>query len=144
MHDRRLAWLQPAPQRRDSGRGGIAIAQTLVTHAGKLREDVGWGWDQADERPVIAHDEIISHDVCPSRAHYPIEWRRLKKRDTCPAPACQDQTAWCLELLEDALTRGSPGAFTVDSYCTSAQGLHPLQRKQAASVGALQLTRKGV
>jgi hypothetical protein len=28
----------------------------LVTHEGKLIEDVGWFWDHADERHVIAHD----------------------------------------------------------------------------------------
>jgi hypothetical protein len=85
LNDRRLAWLQQAPQTRYSGRGVIAIDNTLVTHEGKLIEDVGWFWDHADERHVIAHDYIISNYVCPSRAHYPIEWRRFKKRATCPA-----------------------------------------------------------
>jgi len=56
LHDRRLAWLQQAPQTRDSARGVIAIDNTLVTHEGKLIEDVGWFWDHADQRHVIAHD----------------------------------------------------------------------------------------
>jgi hypothetical protein len=144
LNDRRLAWLQQAPQTRYSGRGVIAIDNTLVTHEGKLIEDVGWFWDHADERHVIAHDYIISNYVCPSRAHYPIEWRRFKKRDTCPAQEFKDHTALCMELIDDALKRGIPGAFTFDSYCTSAKVLNHLQSKQAAYVGDLKLNRKVV
>src|SRR5499425_2304529 len=36
LNERRLAWLQQAPQTRYSVRGGLAIAHTLVDHAGKL------------------------------------------------------------------------------------------------------------
>jgi hypothetical protein len=144
LNDRRLAWLQQAPQTRYSGRGVIAIDNTLVTHEGKLIEDVGWFWDHADERHVIAHDYIISNYVCPSRAHYPIEWRRFKKRDTCPAQEFKDHTELCIELIDDALQRGIPGAFTFDSYCTSAKVLNHLQSQQAAYVGDLKLNRKVV
>ena len=77
LNDRRLAWLQQAPQTRYSVRGGIALENTLVDHAGKLIEDVGWFWDHADQRHVIAHDYVIAHYVCPSQAHYPIAWRLL-------------------------------------------------------------------
>jgi hypothetical protein len=144
LNDRRLAWLQQAPQTRYSGRGVIAIDNTLVTHEGKLIEDVGWFWDHADERHVIAHDYIISNYVCPSRAHYPIEWRRFKKRDTCPAQEFKDHTELCIELIDDALQRGIPGAFTFDSYFTSAKVLNHLQSQQAAYVGDLKLNRKVV
>jgi hypothetical protein len=144
LNDRRLAWLQQAPQTRYSGRGVIAIDNTLVTHEGKLIEEVGWFWDHADERHVIAHDYIISNYVCPSRAHYPIEWRRFKKRDTCPAQEFKDHTELCIELIDDALKRGIPGAFTFDSYFTSAKVLNHLQSKQATYVGDLKLNRKVV
>ena len=144
LNDRRLAWLQQAPQTRYSGRGVIAIDNTLVTHEGKLIEDVGWFWDHADERHVIAHDYIISNYVCPSRAHYPIEWRRFKKRVTCPAQEFKDHTELCIELIDDALQRGIPGAFTFDSYFTSAKVLNHLQSQQAAYVGDLKLNRKVV
>ena len=144
LNDRRLAWLQQAPQTRYSGRGVMASDKTLVTHEGKRIEDVGWFWDHADERHVIAHDYIISHYVCPSRAHYPIEWRRCKKRDPCPAQECKDHTALCIELIDDALQRGIPGAFTFDSYFTSAKVLNHLQSQQAASVGALKRNRQVV
>ena len=69
LNDRRLAWLQQAPQTRYSVRGVIAIDNTLVDHEGKLIEDVGWFWDHADERYGIAHDDLIANYVCPSGAH---------------------------------------------------------------------------
>jgi DDE superfamily endonuclease len=115
LNDRRLAWLQQVPQTRYSSRGVIAIDNTLVDHEGKLIEDVGWFWDHADERHVIAHDYLISNYVCPSGAHYPIEWRRFKKRDACPEGTFQDHTALCIELIDDAVQRAIPGDFTFDS-----------------------------
>jgi DDE superfamily endonuclease len=144
LNDRRLAWRQQAPQTRYSVRGVIAIDNTLVDHAGKLIEDVGWFWDHADQRHVIAHDDMISNYVCPSKAHYPIEWRRFKKRDACAAQAFKDHTELCIELIDDALQRGIPGDFTFDSYFTSAKVLNHLQSKQAAYVGDLKLNRKVV
>jgi uncharacterized protein YndB with AHSA1/START domain len=144
LNDRRLAWLQQAPQTRYSVRGVIAIDNTLVTHEGKRIDDVGWFWDHADEHHVIAHDYVISNYVCPSGAHSPIEWRRFKKRDTCAAKAFKDHTQLCIELIDDALTRGIPGDFTFDSYFTSAKVLNHLQSKQAAYVGDLKLNRKVV
>jgi hypothetical protein len=144
LNDRRLTWLQQAPQTRYSVRGVIAIDNTLVTHEGKLIEDVGWFWDHADERHVIAHDYIISNYVCPSKAHYPIEWRRFKKRAACEAGTFKDHTELCIELIDDALKRGIPGAFTFDSYFTSAKVLNHIHSKQAAYVGDLKLNRKVV
>ena len=60
LNDRRLAWLQDNPKTRYSPRGVIAIDNTLVDHSGKLIEDVGWLWDHAQQRHVIAHDYLIS------------------------------------------------------------------------------------
>jgi hypothetical protein len=144
LNDRRLAWLQQAPQTRYSVRGVIAIDNTLVDHAGKLIEDVGWFWDHADQRHVIAHDYLISNYVCPSKAHYPIEWRRFKKRDSCPAKDFKDHTELCIELIDDTVKREIPGDFTFDSYFTSAKVLNHLQSKQRAYVGDLKLNRKVV
>jgi DDE superfamily endonuclease len=144
LNNRRLAWLQQAPQTRYSARGVIAIDNTLVDHTGKLIEDVGWFWDHADERHVIAHDYLISNYVCPSKAHYPIEWRRFKKRDACAAQEFKDHTALCIELIDDVLKRGIPGDFTFDSYFTSAKVLNHLQSTQRGYVGDLKLNRKVV
>jgi uncharacterized protein YndB with AHSA1/START domain len=144
LNDQRLAWLQQAPQTRYSIRGVIAIDNTLVDHEGKLIEDVGWFWDHADERHVIAHDYLISNYVCTSGAHYPIEWCRFKKRAACAAGEFKDHTELCIELIDDALRRGIPGDFTFDSYFTSAKVLNHIQRQQRAYVGDLKLNRKVV
>lgn len=144
LNDKRLAWLQQAPQTRYSSRGGIAIDNTLVTHEGKLIEEVGWFWDHADQRHVIAHDYVISNYVCPSGAHYPIEWRRFQKREACAEGAFKDHTRLCLELIDDAITRAIPGDCTFDSYFTSAKVLNHIHRKERAYVGDLKLNRQGV
>jgi hypothetical protein len=144
LNDKRLAWLQQAPQTRYSSRGVIAIDNTLVTHEGKLIEEVGWFWDHADQRHVIAHDYVISNYVCPSGAHYPIEWRRFQKREACAEGAFKDHTLLCLELIDDAITRAIPGDFTFDSYFTSAKVLNHIHRKERAYVGDLKLNRKVV
>src|SRR5690242_20122163 len=83
LNDRRLEWLQRHPATRYSSRGVIAIDNTLIDHEGKLIEDVGWYWDHANERYVIAHDYVIANYVCSSGAHYPIDWRVFVKREDC-------------------------------------------------------------
>jgi hypothetical protein len=141
LNDRRLEWLQRDPKTRDSPRGVIAIDHTLVDHEGKLIEDVGWFWDHADERSVIAHDYLISNYVCPSGAHYPIEWKRCKKREACAAGEFKDHTQLCIALIDDAVARGIPGDFTFDCYFTSAKVLNHIQSQQRAYVGDLKLNR---
>jgi hypothetical protein len=144
LNDRRLAWLQEEPKTRYSARGVIAIDNTLVDHTGKLIEDVGWFWDHANERYIIAHDYLISNYVCSSGAHYPIEWRRFRKKDACPKVEFKDHTALCMELIDDAMARGIPGDFTFDSYFTSAKVLNHIQDTKRAYVGDVKLNRKVV
>jgi hypothetical protein len=144
LNDRRLAWLPQAPQTRDTPRGVIAIDNTLVHHEGKLIADVGWCWDHADERHVIAHDDLISNDVWTSGAPYPIEWRRCKKRDACAKEACKDHPVLCLERIDAAVQRAIPGDFTFDSYGTSTKVRNHIQSQQHADVGDVQLHRKVV
>jgi DDE superfamily endonuclease len=144
FNDRRLEWLQRDPKTRYSSRGVIAIDNTLVDHAGKLIEDVGWFWDHANERYVIAHDYLISNYVCPWGAHYPIEWRRFKKRDACEPDVFKDHTEWCIELIDDAIARDIPGDFTFDSYFTSAKVLNHIESQKRSYVGDLKLNRKVV
>ena len=141
LNDRRLEWLQRDPKTRYSPRGVIAIDNTLVDHEGKLIEDVGWFWDHADERYVIAHDYLIANYVCPSGAHYPIEWKRFKKREACAAGEFKDHTQLCIALIDDAVARGIPGDFTFDCYLTSATVLNHIQSQQRAYVGDLKLNR---
>ena len=141
LNDRRLEWLQRDPKTCYSPRGVIAIDNTLVDHEGKLIEDVGWFWDHADERYVIAHDYLIANYVCPSGAHYPIEWKRFKKREACAAGEFKDHTQLCIALIDDAVARGIPGDFTFDCYFTSAKVLNHIQSQQRAYVGDLKLNR---
>ena len=141
LNNRRLEWLQRDPKTRYSPRGVIAIDNTLVDHEGKLIEDVGWFWDHADERYVIAHDYLISNYVCPSGAHYPIEWKRFKKREACAAGEFKDHTQLCIALIDDAVARGIPGDFTFDCYFSSAKVLNHIQSQQRAYVGDLKLNR---
>ena len=61
LNDKRLAWLQPAPQTRYSVRGVMASDNTLGNHEGKRIEDVGWFWDHAEQRHVMAHDDLIAN-----------------------------------------------------------------------------------
>ena len=111
LHDRRLAWLPQAPRTRYRVRGVLAIDHPLVTHEGKLIDDVGWCWEHADARPVIAHDSMLSHDVCALGAPYPSEGRRCKKRETWAATACTDHPQLGIEWSDEALTRGIPGGL---------------------------------
>ena len=99
---------------------------------------------QAQERHVIAHDYLISNYVCPSGSHYPIEWRRFRKKDACESADFRDHTTLCLELIDDALSRDIPGDFTFDSYFTHARILNHIHAKHRAYVGALKLNRKVV
>jgi hypothetical protein len=144
LNDRRLEWLQRDPKTRYSSRGVIAIDNTLVDHAGELIADVGWFWDHANERYVIAHDYLISNYVCASGAHYPIDWRRFTKRDACQQGEFQDHTELCIDLIDDAIARGIPGDFTFDSSFTSAKVLNHLASRTRAYVGDLKLNRKVV
>lgn len=105
LNDRRLVWLQRNPKTCYSRRGVIAIDNTLVEHSGKLIEDVGWFWDHADQRYLIAHDYIISNYVCASGAHYPIDWGRFRKKDACDDGQFKDHTELCIELIDDAICR---------------------------------------
>jgi len=140
LNDRRLEWLQGDPKTRYSPRGVIAIDNTLVDHAGKLIEDVGWFWDHAHERYVIAHDDMISNYVCPSGAPYPIAWRRFRKKDVCKQGECTDHTELCIALVNDASARGLPGDFTLDSYFTRAKVLNHLESIKRAYGGSCSAT----
>ena len=141
LNDRRLAWWQGDPKTRYSMRGVIAIDKTLVDHTGKLIADGGWFWDHANERSGIAHAYLISNYVCPSGAHYPIAWRRFKKRAACKKGECTDHTVLCIALINEAITRGIPGDCTFDSYGTSAKVLNHIASTKRAYVGDLKRNR---
>ncbi len=150
LNHRRLAWLQEDDSTRYHQRGVIPIDNVLIDHDGKLIEDAGWFWDHAEDRYKIAQDYLIINYVCPSGKHYPLEFRRFKKRDQCEAENVKfiDHTQMCKDLIDWVCAEKIPGAFTFDSYFTNAPILNHIASKKLdngqprAYVGSLKFNRK--
>lgn len=164
LNERRLAWLQQEPSTRYAPSGTIPIDNTLIDHAGKLIEDVGYYWDHAESRHKIAHDYLIANYVCPSGKHYALEFRRFRKRSDCDAQRAElearegglaaateteqrlatfkSHTVLCGELVDWVVAHAIPGTFTFDSYFTNAPVLNHIQGKERAYVGDLKFNRK--
>jgi hypothetical protein len=165
LNRRRLSWWQQAPQTRYAPSGIIPIDNTLIDHAGKLIEDVGYFWDHAEERYKIAHDSLIVNYVCPSGKPYALEFRRFRKREACEAKRAelqaqpggyeaaaeeekqqatfQTHTELCCELVDWVVAEGIPGTFTFDRYFTNAPVLNHIHGHQRAYVGDLKFNRQG-
>lgn len=166
LNQKRLDWLQTMPETRYAPHGVIPIDNTLIDHAGQLIDDVGWFWDHAEQRHRIAHDYLIANYVCPSSKHYPLEFRRFRKRTDCEAwrqelaarpggldaatpeeqalATFKDHTQLCLELVDWVIDRQIPGDFTFDSYFTSVAVLNHIQTRQRGYVGDLKFNRRVV
>ena len=146
LNEHRLAWLQGHPSTCYSTRGVIAIDNTLVDHHGERIEDVGWFWDHADKRHLIAHDYVIANYVCTSGKHYPLEFRRFRKRDAVAEGAAaapfRSHTQLFQELVDWVVAQQIPGEVVFDSYFTSASSLNHLQGHDRGYVGDLKSNRK--
>ena len=150
LNRRRLAWHQTDPSTRYSERGVIAIDNVLIDHDGKFIKDVGWFWDHAEERYKIAHDYLIANYVCTGGKHYPLEFRRFKKRDQCEATQEKfvDHTELFCELVDWVCKQEIPGDFVFDSFFTNAKTLNYIDGKQdhfrrpRGYVGDLKFNRK--
>lgn len=150
LNTRRLELLQEDAATRYSDRGVIALDDVLIDHDGKLIQDVGWFWDHAEDRYKIAHDYLFANYVCPSGKHYPLEFRRFKKREQCEATGedFQDHGLLFRQLVDWVCDREIPGDFTFDSYFSSAENLNHLhehkteQGESRAYVGDLKTNRK--
>jgi DDE superfamily endonuclease len=131
FNHRRLELLQRDPTLRYSGRGTIAVDNTLIDHDGKCIEDAGWFWDHAEERNKIAHDYLIANYVCSSGKHFPLDFRRFKKRDQCEAEKVpfKDHTKLFHELVDWSQEQSIPGTFAMDSYFTNAPILNYIHGK---------------
>ena len=138
-NEQRLAWHQHDPQTRYGARGIMALDNTLVDHAGKLIEDVGYYGDHAEQRHKLAHDYLRANYVCPSGKHYGLEFRRFRKREACAAQAAEraarpggraaaraaelrlatvkNHTVLCCELIDWVVAQQMPG--TLPSTVTS-------------------------
>ena len=150
LNERRLEWLQQDPTTAYSERGIIAIDNTLIDHYGKFIKDVGWFWDHAEERNKIAHDYLIVNYVCASEKHYPLEFRRFKKREQCEATGetFEDHSQLFCQLIDWVCEREIPGDFVFDSYFTHASNLNHIHSKKdkrgqsRAYVGDMKFNRK--
>jgi hypothetical protein len=150
INQRRLELMQREPTTRYSNQGVIALDDTLIDHAGKFIKDVGWFWDHAEERNKIAHDYLFVNYVCTSGKHYPLEFRRFKKREQCEATGetFQDHTQLFCQLVDWVCERDIPGDFVFDSYFTNAENLNHIHSKPGrngqsrAYVGDLKFNRK--
>ena len=72
LNEHRLAVLQRDASTRYSQQGVIPFDNVLVGHDGKFIADVGYFWDHAERRHLIAHDYLIINYVCTSGQHYPL------------------------------------------------------------------------
>jgi hypothetical protein len=117
LNERRLDVLQQDSETRYTSHGVIPIDNVLIDHDGKLIEDVGWFWDHADQRYLVAHDYLIANYVCPSGKHYPLEFRRFVPRDRLDnSDEFHSHTDLCLDLVDWVIQHQIPGDFTMDSY----------------------------
>jgi len=150
LNERRLELLQRDPGTRYHDQGVIAIDDVLIDHDGQFIKDVGWFWDHAEERHKIAHDYLFANYVCGSGKHYPLDFRRFKKREQCEATdeTFQDHGVLFRDLIDWVCEREIPGIFTFDSYFSSAENLNHIHGKQDQSgrsrgyVGDLKFNRK--
>jgi len=150
VNERRLDLLQREPTTRYSDQGVIALDDTLIDHDGQFIKDVGWFWDHAEDRRKIAHDYLFVNYVCTSGKHYPLEFRRFKKREQCEATGetFHDHTELFCQLVDWVCERNIPGDFVFDCYFTNAENLNYIHSKQdkygrpRAYVGDLKSNRK--
>lgn len=150
LNERRLEVLQRDQATRYSDEGVIAIDDVLIDHEGKLIDDVGWFWDHAEERHKIAHDYLFINYVCQSGKHYPLEFRRFKKREQCEedGQAFEDHGVLFRQLIDWICEHEIPGFFTWDSYFSSVENLNHVHSKTdrfgqpRGYVGDLKMNRK--
>jgi hypothetical protein len=142
INQHRLEWLQADPTTRYRQDGVIAIDNTLIDHDGKLIEDAGWFWDHADERYLIAHDYLFANYVNPSGKHYPLDFRRFRKREQCDdAHPFHNHTDLAKELIDWVVAEAIPGDFTFDSYFTNAPIMNHIHGKGRTYIGDLKANR---
>jgi len=150
LNEKRLAWLQQDSSTRYTDRGVIPIDNVLIDHDGKFIKDAGWFWDHADQRNKIAHDYLFVNYVCANGKHYPLEFRRFRKREQCEATGEEffDHTKLCCQLIDWVCEREIPGDFAFDSYFTNAEILNHIHGKRdrfersRGYVGDLKFNRK--
>ena len=138
----RLQELQQDPSSRYSARGVIALDNVLISHQGQLIEDAGYFWDHAEQRYLIAHDYLIINYVTTDGTHYPLEFRRFRKKDSVAKADFKDHTVLSMELIDWVIAHHIPGDFTFDSYFTHVDFLNHIDAQERSYVGDLKFNRK--
>jgi len=143
LNEERLQFHQEDPTTRYSKYGTIALDDVLIDHDGEFIEDVGWLWDHAEKRNIIAHDYLIANYICESGKHYPLEFRRFIKEEDCKERKIpfKDHTQLFIELVDWVVTKGIPGDFVFDSYYTNAKPLNHINQLDRGYVGDLKFNR---
>ena len=84
--------------------------------------------------------------MCSSGKHYPLEFRRFRKREEsaegAPSPPFKNHTDLFKELVDWVVEREIPGDFAFDGYFSSAESLNPIQGHKRGYVGDLKSNRK--
>ena len=142
LNAQRLEWLQHDPATRYRQDGVIPLDNTLIDHDGKMIEDVGWFWDHADQRHLIAHDYLFINYVNPSGKHYPLDFRRFRKREQSDdAHPFQSHTDLAKELIDWVVAEEIPGDFAFDSYFANGPIMNHIQRHNRGYIGDLKFNR---
>src|SRR5262245_34577105 len=97
----------------------------------------------AIDNTLIDHDYLIANYVCASGKHYPLEFRRFRKKDACVAAGMtfKNHTVLCQELIDWVVEHNIPGDFTFDSYFTHADILNHIDGYGRTYVGDLKFNR---
>jgi len=124
MNQARIDWHQKFEDTKFHSRGIIPIDDVLVDKHGKYIKDSGTFWDHSEQRYKHAQDLIIVNYVHPqSGKHYPLDYRRFKKKDQCEwtGEEFKKMTALTIELIDWCQEKGVLGCFTFDSFYTCAE-----------------------
>ena len=125
----RIIWLQQFEDTKFHQNGIIALDDVLIEKTGKHIEDVGYMYDHAQKRTILAHDVLFANDVdSKSGKHYPLDFRRFKKEDQCEAEEVvfKKQTELFRELVGWCHDCCIPGTFVFDSHYSSKENLNSI------------------
>jgi SRSO17 transposase len=106
LNDARIDMLKS--QEALTGKGWLAIDDTLTHKTGKKIEGVGIFWDHSENRYVLAHNIVTAEYVNPKGQSHPLDFRLYLKKDQAREEGVPFKTKIDLakELVEDALRLG--------------------------------------
>ena len=118
LNEKRITLLIDRGNLKVHPRGVLALDNVLIDHDGKLIEDAGWFWGHSEDRYKIAHDYLFVNYVNPDGAHYPLDFRRFKKKAHCEEEKVKfvNHTELFIALVDQTHEKKLWGAFTFDSY----------------------------